>query len=906
MAIQSGTHFGPYEILSAIGAGGMGEVYRARDPRLGRDVAIKVLPEAFARDAKCMARFQREAKVLASLDHPNIASIYGLENSGGRRALVMQLVEGPTLANRIKQGPIPVDEAVPIAKQICDALEYAHEHGIVHRDLKPANIKVASDDTVKILDFGLAKAIETTAAPAQGTQVDDLLHRMEKLLEGDTQANIANSPTVSEMVTSAGILLGTAGYMSPEQAKGRPVDRRADIWSFGCVLYEMLTGKAPFRGETPTDTLAAVIRGEPDWSQFPSATPMRLRLLVQRCLQKDPKQRLQAIGDGRIALDEALSGAPESIFTGTAPISVPFGQRALPWTLFCLTAVALAALTFIRFGGKGLPLNAARVQIVLPAGDRLDISDLNVALSSDGAQLAYVGIHEGVSQLYLRSLDSLEPKAIPGTEGAFNPFFSPDGQWIGFFAKGKMKKVPVNGGAVLTLCDAGSSGGASWGSDDTIIFSPSAQAGAAGLSQVPASGGQPRILTNPDVTKSEYSHRYPQILPGGRAVVFTAMDGFGWDESRIEVLRLDTGERRVLIRGGHTGRYLPTGYLVYYRAGALLEVPFDLDRLETKSDTPVVVADGVLQDAAGAAAAVYAVSSAGVMAYIPAPAGVRQFEQRLVWVDRQGKIESLVAPTRAYAQAALSPDGRHVAVIINSRTQELWVYDLVRGALTRLSSEQGSIQDVVWTPDGRRVAYRTNKAGHWDLYWRPADGSGSEEQLTEIGYNGMPSSWSPDGKELAFTEISPTTGFDLWILPLAGDRKPRPFLTTPFNESWAQFSPDGHWLAYESDESGGGQIYVQAYPGPGGKWQLSTDGGRSPAWNPNGRELFYRDGDKTMVVAIRTSPSFGAGKPRLLYEGPAGDPARDGQRFLGIQAVEPEQPPTQINVMLNWPSLPKK
>jgi eukaryotic-like serine/threonine-protein kinase len=883
VATLPGSRVGPYEILAAIGAGGMGEVYRARDSKLGRDVALKVLPQTFARDADRMGRFQREAKLLAALNHPNIASIYGLEDSGDTRALVMELAEGPTLADRIRQGPIPIDEALPIAKQICDALEYAHEKGIIHRDLKPANIKVAGDNTVKVLDFGLAKALEEDAA----------------------SLDISTSPTLSRLATMQGVLLGTAAYMSPEQAKGKSVDRRADIWAFGCVLYEMLTGRMAFGGETVTDTLAAVIRAEPDWSLLPSATPQHVRVLLRRCLQKDARQRLQAIGDARIALDEVLSAAAEPISTSAASVFVPFWQRALPWTLFCLIAVALVALAFVHFGAKRPALNTAHLQIALPAGDRLDISNLNVALSSDGTKLAYIGTHEGLSQLYIRPFDASEPKAIAGTEGAFNPFFSPDGQWIGFFAQGKMKKVPVGGGEALTLCDAGASGGASWGSDDTIIFSPSAQAGTIGLWQVSASGGQPRILTTPDPTKGEYSHRFPQILPGGKAVVFTAMDGFGWDESRIEVLRLETGERRILIHGGHTGRYLPTGDLVYYRAGALLDVPFDLAHLETKSDTPVVVADGVLQNS-GAAAAAYAVSAGGVLAYVPAPAGVRQFEQRLVWVDRQGKIEPLAAPTRAYGQAALSPDGQKVVVTINSGTQELWVYDLVRDTLTRLGSQQGSSQDPVWSPDGRRVAYRSNKAGHWDLYWRPADGSGSEERLIGAGNNDMPSSWSPDGKELAFTEISPATGFDIWTLPLESDHKARLLLRTPFNESWAQFSPDGRWLAYESDESGGNQIYLQAYRGPGAKWQLSTEGGLSPAWNPNGRELFYRNGDKTMVVAIKTSPSFSAGKPRILYEGPAGDPARDGQRFLGIQAVEPEQPPTEINVMLNWPSLPKK
>jgi serine/threonine protein kinase/Tol biopolymer transport system component len=879
MPIGTGAHLSSYEILALIGAGGMGEVYKAHDTKLGRDVAIKVLPEAFAHDAERLARFQREAKMLAALNHPNIATIYGLEQSNGTSYLVMELVSGETLADHIKRdGAFPIEEALKIGVQIAEALEAAHEKGIIHRDLKPANVKVTPDGKVKVLDFGLAKAFAGDVA----------------------DSNPSQSPTLSAVATMQGVLLGTAAYMSPEQARGKVVDKRTDIWAFGCVLYELLTGKQAFEGEDITEILATVVKTEPEWNRLPEGTPPAIRMLLRRCLRKNRHERFQDAADVRIEIEEALANPA---VTRVNAIPERGWRRTLPLsTTAPIAATLLIVVGILGWTLKPAPpspsLNPAHVQIVLPPGDRLSTVNTELALSTDGTKLAYIAIHEGVQQVYVRALDAQEAQAIPGTEGAFNPFFSPDGQWIGFFAQGKMKKVPVGGGAPLTLCDAGStSGGASWGPDGTIVFSPSAQAGTAGLSRVPAAGGEAKVLTTPDIAKGEYSHRYPQILPDGKAVLFTALNGFGWDESRVELLRLDTGERRVLIRGGHTGRFLPTGQLIYYRSGALLAVPFDLARLEVTSNTHVTVADGVLQSG-GAVGAAYAVSAASVLAYIPAVA--RQFEQRLVWVDRQGKIEPLAAPTRAYFQrAALSPDGQQVAVSITSGTDELWLYDLQRGSLTRLASEQASTLDPVWTPDGRRIAYRSNRTGNWNLYWRPVDGSGSEERLTTSDHNEMPFSWSPDGKVMAFTETNPTTS-DIWMLPLESDRKPQPFLKTRFTNFGPHFSPDGRWLAYASDESGGTQVYVQPYPGPGRKWQISIDGGNAPEWNPKGRELFYRNGDKTMVVDVTTSPTFSAGKPRVLYDGPAGVVSPDGQRFLAVQAVEPERPPTQINIALNW------
>jgi eukaryotic-like serine/threonine-protein kinase len=642
MRLQSGSRLGPYEIVAIIGAGGMGEVYRATDTNLKRQVAIKVLPDAVAGDPERLVRFQREAEVLALLNHPNIAQIYGLEKSNDVTALVMELVEGPTLADRISDGAIPLPDALPIAKQIADALEVAHDQRIIHRDLKPANIKVRPEGTVKVLDFGLAKA---GAAGADAVQ-------------------LTNSPTLSSpaMATAPGVILGTAAYMAPEQAKGRPADRRADMWAFGCVLYEMLTGRQTFSGEDVTEVLASVLRGEPGYSALPKATPPAIETLIRRCLTKDPRQRLADASAARLDLDDAI--------TGRASVDEPRARRGrrAPFVVASLIGVTLLVAGAIlgwmlRPRTPPSPGVPARLEIVLPVGDELDLFNNNLALSPDGRTVAYIAAREGISRLYVRALDSFEASPLAGTDGAFHPFFSPDARWVGFFAQGKMKKIPVGGGSVQAIVDAGPNGGASWDADGTIVYAPSAISGTAGLARVSAEGGQPTVVTTPDVAKGEYSHRYPQILPGGRAVLFTALSGFGWDESRLEAIRLDTGERRLLVRGGHTGRYVPGGRLLYHRAGAIYAVPLDPDRLEVDGESPVAIADHAILNF-GTTGAPFAVSDTGSVAYVPAPGGRRQFERRLMWTDRQGRPEPLAAPVRNYHGApAVSPDGRQVAVV---------------------------------------------------------------------------------------------------------------------------------------------------------------------------------------------------------------------------------------------------
>jgi eukaryotic-like serine/threonine-protein kinase len=866
-----------YHVKEKIGEGGMGEVYRARDSHLNRDVAIKVLPDIFSGDRERLARFDREAKLLASLNHPNIAGIYGFEEAENRRFLVMELVEGKTLAARIARGPIPVDEALEVCRQIAEGLEAAHEKGVIHRDLKPANVKITPEGKVKILDFGLAKAFQGEIAAADAS----------------------HSPTLTDQMTRPGVILGTAAYMAPEQAKGKAVDKRADIWAFGCILYECLTGKRPFEGETVTESIAAILMREPDWQVLPENTPPIVRRLLRRCLEKDRKRRFESAADARLEIEETRESPVE--LTGV-PSSTHISRRmALLLSVGALVlGAAIAAVGFWVLKPSPPQPSAqspAHVEINLPPGVQLVNGNCPpLALSPDGGRLVYMGTRGGLQQLFIRPLDSQEAKPLPGTEGAESPFFSPDGEWIGFFAGGKLKKVSVAGGTALPLCDSGGVGGATWGSDNTIVFSSSA---ASGLLRVSAAGGKPDILTNADRTKGECSHRWPEFLPGGKALLFTVMTGPGWDEYQIEALRLDTGEKRIVLRGGHTGRFVPTGHLVYYRAGTLLAVRFDPVRLEVIGSVPKTVTEGV-RESTTITGAEYSLSATGSLAYVPT---IRQFDRRLLWVDRKGTIQPLPAPLRNYWSTSISPDGRRAAIVIMSGTYDIWIYDMERGTLSRFTTEGGSNQTPLWTPDGKHLTYQGYRAGLRNIFRKTADGTGDEERLTTGENSQSPASWTPDGKWLAYYDASPTTSNDIWMLRLDGERKREPFLRTPFNESSARFSPDGRWLAYQSNESGRFEIYLQPFPGPGGKWPISTEGGTTPRWAHNGNELFYRNGNKMMAVDIKTEPTFTAGKPRLLFEGQfeaSYDVSQDGQRFFMIQFVELERPATQINLALNW------
>jgi serine/threonine protein kinase/Tol biopolymer transport system component len=878
MALTSGTRIGSYEIRSLLGAGGMGEVYRSRDSKLGREVALKVLPSTVAGDSDRLGRFSREAKVLAALNHPNIAAIYGLEDSGTTHALVMELVEGPTLAERIKAGPIASEEALPIAKQICEALEYAHERGIVHRDLKPSNIKVTPEVTVKVLDFGLAKALENDGSAA----------------------DVSSSPTMSRMATQAGIILGTAAYMSPEQARGKAADRRADIWAFGCVLYEMLTGEMAFSGETVSDVLAAVIKEHPNWAPLPATTSTRIRVLVQRCLQKDPRQRLQAIGDARIVIDEVLSGAPDPTLPALQNVAeVPASGWRLfaPWGVGGLILGALVAgVIFMAVRPQVAPRLVRRLTIGMPPSTSPSPFFPDLVLSPDGTEVVYSLLQNGKTQLYLRPLDQFEAKAIAGTEGAYSPFFSPDGRSLAFFAGTSLKKVDVAGGPVQTLCSS-SGAGANWAADGTIFF----QGKNLGLSRVASAGGNCEEITKPDASKGEVSHDLPELLPGGEAVLFNIGQGFSSGQVSIAVLSLKTRKWQNLVQGGIYPHYIPGGYLVYTQGGALLAVPFDLAQLKV-TGSPVPIVDGVMTNP-DTGEARFTLSRDGTLAYIPGSGA--EAGRKLVLVNQSGTSQVLTQSEGAYEDLSLSPDGRRVALTVEGPTWNIWIYEIPRGTLTRFTFENDN-RDPFWTPDGKRVVYTSFRNGKYGLYWKAADGSGGEEQLiSDINWL-CASSFSSDGKELAYIEQSPDTGIDIWILSLDGERKPRPFLRTRFKEWFPEFSPDGHWLAYESDESGRFEIYVQQYPGPGRKVQISNEGGARPVWSHDGRTLFYAKGDKLMRVPIETKTGFAAGTAQQVFQGnyyASGhyfDVMPDGKQFVFIKEMEQARAATQINLVLNW------
>ena len=914
MSIVSGTKLGPYEIVSQIGAGGMGEVYRARDPKLGRDVAIKVLPEAFARDAERMARFQREAKVLASLDHPNIASIYGLEDSGGTRALVMQLVEGPTLADRIKAGPIPVDEAVRIARQIADALEYAHERGIIHRDLKPANIKVAADDTVKVLDFGLAKA-----------------------LEGDPASiDISTSPTISRMATMQGVLLGTAAYMSPEQAKAKSVDRRADIWAFGCVLYEMLTGKQAFTGETVTDTLASVIKEEPDWKVLPSTTPMRVRVLLQRCLQKDPKQRLRDIGDARISLDEVLSGTPEP--TLTAPTFVPAKRRWL-WaaiaTMCLLIAIAgwLAGF-YLRPKPTAEPIQ--RFEISAP-----DPSVSLCTLSPDGTRLLFYS-NVSPARFWLRRMDSLEAHPLEGTEGAVGfPFWSPDSRFITFGTQdGKLKKIDVEGGPAQILCDSGIPVVFGfWTPDGKIVFGDPSRP--PGLWEVPSAGGVSSPLPGFEHPRNQRPVA-PMLLPDGRHFLYTLLSNATSGDVYLGSLDRNAGQQssKKLPLTASPPTYAPSpddptlGYLLFRSAAAprsilatLMAQPFDPRKLELVGE-PIRIAEQV-------SAANFWASRTGTLVYVSnTPASN---VDQLTLFDRQGKTVGTVGEAGKYDSVAFSPDGKRVvAALINPHSlgENLWMMDLTRGISMRFTFDSGWDVYPVWSADGNRIAFGSNRGGRVDLYQKLSNGGSNDELLfkndQETGE--YPLSWSSDGRFLLFGE-SPTATASVLPVDTDGHAAGKPFL---FSQEGVGFDlhfspgPQGRplWVAYSSNESGSYEIYVRPFdpnsptgtPSGGGKWQVSTQGGMSPRWNSNGTELFYVAPDGTvMSVEVRgNNGAFQSGVPKALFK-PKGltsqmgpfvywDASSDGKKFIfAIPQSENTAPPTaKFTVVLNWTSLLKK
>jgi eukaryotic-like serine/threonine-protein kinase len=879
--LASGRKLGPYEIHAPLGAGGMGEVYRARDERLEREVALKVLPQAVASDPERMARFQREAQVLASLNHPNIASIYGLEESGGVRALVMELVEGPTLAERIKQGALPIDETLQITKQIAEALEAAHEKGIIHRDLKPANVKVTPDGKVKVLDFGLAKAF----APDSGVY------------------DISHSPTLTAEATREGLILGTAAYMSPEQARGKALDKRTDIWAFGCVLFECLTGRQAFGGDTVSDTVASILTRAPDFETLPAATPSRTRELLRRCLEKDVNHRLHDIADARLEIEETITqpSGPVAAIAASTLTTTRWG-RLLPWALVLVLGVGLAVLGWRQFHQlRSETQPVVRLTANLPP--KVSFGDASwplLAFVPDGTGLVFAGAEEGVRQLYLRQIDQWDAVPIRGTEGASRPFLSPDGQWVAFTAARKLKKVAIGGGPAVELCEA-EWGGGSWSPDDEIVYTKDYNSG---LWKIPAAGGSPQMLTSPDRSKGELGHWWPQILPGRETVLFTAFST-PRERSRIVVRSLKTGEQRTLIEGAVFARYASSGHLIYAQGETVLAVPFDLRRLEV-TGAAVPVLEGVAFEGQNGDSQ-YTVSDNGVLAFLRGSSILTA--QNLVSIDRSGRTQSIRENIHAYGGIRLSPDGRRIALgrRESGAPPDVWIQDLERGSLTRLTFGPASNFDPIWTTDGKRILYVSERPV-FDIYWKAADGSGSEEALLSTGMDKYPVSVSPDGKTLLMSVSDPKTDNDLWLLPLEGKREPQPFLTTRFKESTGAFSPDGRLIAYESTESGRAEVYVQAYPAGGSRWQVSTDGGSEPLWTRNGKELVYRAGKKLMAVPMSPDPGSAPGKPAVLFEGdfssgersPGYDVAPDGQRFYFIQQSKQADAQVKLDIVLNW------
>ena len=884
---------GHYRIVSKLGEGGMGAVYRATDTRLNREVAIKVLPAAVASDPDRLVRFTREAQVLASLNHPNIAAVYGVEE----HAIVMELVEGQPPA-----GPLSSEAALPLIRQLIDALEYAHEKGVVHRDLKPANLKITPEGRLKVLDFGLAKALSADAANT-----------------GDP----TSSPTVTMHGTMAGMIMGTAAYMSPEQARGQKVDKRSDIWSFGVVFYELLTGRNLFGCETISDTLAAVLKTDPDWSALPLDTPPGIRRLLRHCLDRDRKRRLADIADARLEMDEALSGPELPVPAAALP-----ARAAFRWWNAAVALVALAGLALAVVHFRETPPQPAAMRFQIPAPEKTNFGITGMALSPDGRQLAFIaGGVDGRPMLWVRPLDSVTAHALPGTEGAgYLPFWSPDSRFIGFLVQGKVKKIDAAGGLPQPLCEVpGDLVGGSWSRDGVIIFGSASS----GLFRVSQAGGVAAGLTTPDKAHGERGHLRPWFLPDGRHFLYFSRAG--QEAIGIYLATLDGPERKRLATTGQAGAYAPpaagseNGHLLFLREGTLMALPLDARRFEPAGE-PFPLAE---QIGSLLAMGFFSVSANGVLAYRngASSAGVTQ----LAWFDRQGKSLGVLGPPGVYSSPELSPDGSRAAVdqldTGTAATQNVLLMDVARGVPMKFTFDLGQDFGATWSPDGTRLAFTSIRGAEIGMYQKDSGGTGKEELLLKSDLNVVPNSWSPDGRYLLYSATSPKTGNDLWVLPASAGTtpggKPVSYLQEPYNERQGQFSPDGRWIAYSSDESGIYQVYVQSFPAGAGKFQVSTSGGSQPRWRRDGKEIFYIGADgRLTAVDVKKEARFGAGAPHPLFDAqiPSGGPGTavygtfdydvtaDGKRFLASSVAidRANAAPTPITVIVNWTAALKR
>lgn len=922
----AGGILGHYRIIEKIGAGGMGVVYKGRDTHLDRFVALKVLPPGTVADPESRRRFAQEAKAASALNHPNIITVYDISNTDGVDFIAMEYVEGRTLEQLIGHRHMPLKQVLAYAIQIADALGKAHAAGIIHRDLKPSNIMVTSEDNVKILDFGLAK-LGATSGPVDG--------------EG--------TASTLETLTKEGRLLGTAAYMAPEQAEGKPVDARCDIFSFGLILYEMLTGRRPFGGDTNLAMISAMLHDEPKpLSQVAENMPHEMERLVKRCLRKDAVHRFQHMDDLKVALEELKeesdSGELAKGRVGAGLVPAPIGRQRgaplrRPWVAALAATVVIAGVltgvVLMKYPERASQAASVKAVIKVEGGHWLDggrvlppwgfdqPTQTAMAISSDGRFIVYSAIRENPEpqdrpQLYLRRTDRLEATPVAGTEGGTGPFLSPDDRWVGFWADGKLKKVPIDGGVPVELCDAELPLGASWGPDNTIVFSDSPYSG---LSTVPANGGRREILTTPNKTKDEFSHRAPHWLPDGRGVVFTIMREPFDLEPRVALLDLKTRKWSVLLEDAADARYVPSGHLVFLRQGTLMAVPFDLGKREVVGQ-PIPAIAGVVQTlnrlnpVEDTAAGQYSVSDSGCLVYVPGGI-LPDIDSTFVWVDQKGNMQPAASIKGFFFSPRLSPDGQRIAYTSVGKRFRAWVYDLNRATATPLT-EEGKVWEINWTPDGKRVVFNWGRLDtDMPLYWQPADGSSPMERLTTSQDSETVGSFSPDGATLAFVKDRPETGADILLLDLRS-RRVTPFLNSKADEWDPVFSPDGRWLAYESDESGRLEIYVRPFPGPGGKWQISSEGGAEPLWARNGKHLFYRSDvgkgaaevSQVWAVDVRTDGSFTASKPRLLFATPAffqsgiphcWDISLDDQRFLMVKLEDRKaQPVTEMILVTNW------